>query len=34
MMEIVIRKIKNYVKVLPISTEFYTFAEILHYYGL
>lgn len=27
MMEIVIRKIKNYVKVLPISTEFYTFAE-------
>lgn len=27
MMEIVIRKIKNYVEVLPISTEFYTFAE-------
>lgn len=27
MMEIVIRKIKNHVKVLPISTEFYTFAE-------
>lgn len=27
MMEIVIRKIKNYVEFLPISTEFYTFAE-------